>query len=232
MYKEIGSRIRMYRKLQGTTLDEMAQRLFKSKSTISKYENGEIVMTIDVLLDIAKLLDVSPEQLIEFPAMPTKRTIALGDGFFDSGLHYVYFTCDCNNRILRGVLDVQAPKDDKISAVYYSTVESFRNYRSCQHLYYGELEPYTNFACFVGNNHPNRSEKILINVSTPFNNDNYARGIICGLSVIFRAPMAFKCIISHQIMEETDKMRNDLLINKDDLQVIKKYNALIRKDIW
>ena len=46
---EIGKKIRIYRKKQKMTLDELAAVIYKSKATVSKYEKGEISIDISTL---------------------------------------------------------------------------------------------------------------------------------------------------------------------------------------
>ena len=47
--REIGHRIRNFRKSRHMTLDELAMVVCKNKSTLSKYENGEIVLDIETI---------------------------------------------------------------------------------------------------------------------------------------------------------------------------------------
>ena len=46
--KEIGLRIRSYRKEKGLSQTELAERIGKSLRTIQKYERGEIEMSVAV----------------------------------------------------------------------------------------------------------------------------------------------------------------------------------------
>ncbi|MCB2342863.1 helix-turn-helix domain-containing protein [Clostridium estertheticum] len=39
---EIGKKIRLFRKSKGLTIQQLADLVRKSKSTVSKYENGDI----------------------------------------------------------------------------------------------------------------------------------------------------------------------------------------------
>lgn len=63
----VGGNIKKYRKLQGMTLKELAEKLDLTEATIQKYEAGNI-KTIDVYLlgKIADALDVLPENLTEW----------------------------------------------------------------------------------------------------------------------------------------------------------------------
>ena len=63
----IGSRIRTFRKKQGMTLQELAEQISKSRATVSKYENGEIVIDIETLTHISEVLHVPLAQLAEKP---------------------------------------------------------------------------------------------------------------------------------------------------------------------
>ena len=65
----VGKRIRFYRKKSGMTIEVFAQKIQKSKATVSKYENGEIAIDVETLFTIAQALQVSPDQLIDY-AMP------------------------------------------------------------------------------------------------------------------------------------------------------------------
>ena len=64
--QEIGVKIRHYRKKKGMTVEQLADAVCKSKSSISKYESGQIVMDILSLYDIACALDVKVTQLCTF----------------------------------------------------------------------------------------------------------------------------------------------------------------------
>ena len=63
--KQTGERIRMYRKMKSMTLQQLADRIHKSRASVSKYENGEIAMDIETLGEIARVLQVSPGQLLD-----------------------------------------------------------------------------------------------------------------------------------------------------------------------
>ena len=61
---EIGKRIRAFRKARHMTLEELAQILCKNKSTLSKYETGEIVLDIETIYEISRALGIHVEQLL------------------------------------------------------------------------------------------------------------------------------------------------------------------------
>ena len=44
-----GKQIKMYRKIRGLTLQNLADRIKKSRGTLCKYENGDIILDIETL---------------------------------------------------------------------------------------------------------------------------------------------------------------------------------------
>ena len=59
----VGKRIKHFRKKQQMTIEELSDKICKSKSTVSKYESGQISIDVDTLSDIAKVLNVRVYQL-------------------------------------------------------------------------------------------------------------------------------------------------------------------------
>lgn len=61
----IGERIKIRRKEIKLSVDELASRLGKDRSTVYRYENGEIEkLPIDMLTPIADALETTPEYLM------------------------------------------------------------------------------------------------------------------------------------------------------------------------
>ena len=61
--QHIGSRIRSFRRAQGMTLQQLADKIHKSRASVSKYETGEITVDIETLFEIAEALGVELSQL-------------------------------------------------------------------------------------------------------------------------------------------------------------------------
>ena len=65
----IGQRIRAKRKEMGMSVDELATRLGKDRSTVYRYEKGDIEnLPLDVLEPIANALDTTPAVLMGWVA--------------------------------------------------------------------------------------------------------------------------------------------------------------------
>ncbi|HBD64518.1 MAG TPA: XRE family transcriptional regulator, partial [Clostridiales bacterium] len=66
LLKYVGSQIKMFRKIKKLTIDDLAKMIGKSKSTVSKYESGEIAIDIATLYDIASALNTSMVILTDY----------------------------------------------------------------------------------------------------------------------------------------------------------------------
>lgn len=62
--EKVGRNIRKYRMAYNMTLKELAVRLHKSVSTVSKYEKGDISLDISTFLELSKIFKVSPLAII------------------------------------------------------------------------------------------------------------------------------------------------------------------------
>lgn len=61
----IGNQIRKRRKELKMSVDELARRLRKDRSTVYRYENGDISnMPIDMLLPMVEALETTPQELL------------------------------------------------------------------------------------------------------------------------------------------------------------------------
>ena len=60
----IGKNITKLRKLQGLTQDELAERLFVTRQTVSGWENGRTQPSLDILGELADVLNCSPLDII------------------------------------------------------------------------------------------------------------------------------------------------------------------------
>ena len=63
-FVKVGSKITKYRKEQNLTQDDVAEKLFVSRQLVSKWENGTGVPSIDVLLELCQLFQITFEELL------------------------------------------------------------------------------------------------------------------------------------------------------------------------
>ena len=64
MKYEIGGRIRMYRKENGLTQKQLAEKINVTKSRVSNWEQGINRPDADILADLCRALNVSPSSIL------------------------------------------------------------------------------------------------------------------------------------------------------------------------
>lgn len=63
-FVKVGNKITYHRKSLGLTQDDLAEKLFVTRQLVSKWENGVGVPSIDVLIDLTKIFNISIEELL------------------------------------------------------------------------------------------------------------------------------------------------------------------------
>lgn len=65
--RTFGQMLRMYRKQRGMTAQEVADKVGVARATVSRYETGDIEVSISMAEKLAKALRISPMDLIDLP---------------------------------------------------------------------------------------------------------------------------------------------------------------------
>lgn len=233
--KHIGARIRFYRKNMGLTLEELANAIHKSKSTLSKYEAGSVIIDVDSLFDIAKALQIPVEKLMDYKEpLSSDVTLPTAKGFFHrAGNYYMYDLDAATGHIVHSVIEIKysAEEKDRISAVFYRGIKDYENLFHCRYYYSGEMvisDLYTNFSF---HNQVNPAEKVFISAVNSLNNVDYTLGLVAGISSVYLIPTAFKAIFSRKKLENETMLLETLKFSKDDISQLKKKNVLLLKNI-
>ena len=96
----IGANVRLYRRANRLTLEELAARIHKSKATLGKYEQGTIAMDVNTLWEIARALQLEPGQLMETLEPPEEKEHPAQPAY----RQYVYLYDGRASRLMRSLL--------------------------------------------------------------------------------------------------------------------------------
>ena len=77
--KRIGNNIRIMREFKKIGQAPLCERIDKSQPTLSRYENGQASMTIDIFFEICQYLDVSPDLMISKDLSFTNYSYCIND---------------------------------------------------------------------------------------------------------------------------------------------------------
>ncbi len=143
--REVGSRIRYARKSRGMSMDELAQAIYKTRSAISKYENGQISVDIATLYDIANALKVSIYDLLyrNTPDIDQEYNAEVPAFFREVSQLYMYFFDGRVNRAQCTVIDIFPTEESNTAEVLmYMNIKDLAHYRVCESTYHGTLTHY------------------------------------------------------------------------------------------
>ncbi len=229
----VGKQIRMYRKSRRMTLQELADQIHKSRASVSKYENGEIALDIETLYEIAQVLHVSPNQLMNYqPPAETSAIPPTGlvskSPFFEAKRLYFYFYDGRYNRLKDGIIDIHEMENEPGNYEATFSISSVTpTGRSSETFYTGSVLYSDMLIRFTFVNQSNLLEEDLLYIFNPLERRDYTEGLLCGISSADLMPCAFKCLVTLTPQEHTEEFKKMLLISRAELQKWQKLNMLI-----
>lgn len=231
--KYIGKQIRMYRKVQGLTLQQLADMIHKSRATVSKYETGEISVDVDTLYDISFALRISMNQLTDYEpdikwVEEKKPEMMRKSPFFEAKRLYFYFYDGRYKRLKDGIIDIYESKEhpgNYNASLSINTVTP--NGRSSAVYYTGKVVYSDMLIRFSFVNQYNTLEEDLLYIFNPLEFRDFTEGLLCGISSTDLMPCAFKCLVTLNPQEATEELREQLLLTKKEIQRFQKMNMLI-----
>ena len=200
--KQTGERIRMYRKMKSMTLQQLADRIHKSRASVSKYENGEIAMDIETLGEIARVLQVSPGQLLdvqeEQKLLQTPPSAYSGmSPFFCARRLYFYFYDGRYQRLKNGLIDIREEEDAPGNYHAALSIRSSNPYGQSSDIYYTGRVVYSDMLIrFSFVNQYNSLEEDLLYIFNPLEFREATDGLLCGISSADLMPCAFRCLVT------------------------------------
>ncbi|WP_089967922.1 helix-turn-helix domain-containing protein [Lihuaxuella thermophila] len=70
-----GEKLKTERKKKGWSQDELAKKLFVSRQSVSKWENGQNYPSIEIIIKLSDLFDVTIDELLRSDEELTKKVI-------------------------------------------------------------------------------------------------------------------------------------------------------------
>lgn len=233
--QHIGSRIRMYRRVQGMSLQELAARIHKSRASVSKYENGEVVLDVETLYEISRVLHVELCQLTDLMSPQEKPPVAeplplsgRKSPFYEAKRLYFYFYDGRYRRLKDGIIDIFPSRTTPGSTEASFSISSITGSgRSSESLYSGSVTYSDMLIRFSFVNQLNPLEEDLLYIFNPLELRDYSEGLLCGISSADFMPCAFKCLVTLSPQEADRVLRQQLMITTKDVNRWKKLNMML-----
>lgn len=228
LMEHIGRQIRMYRKKRGMTVAEVAERIYKSKATVSKYEKGQLAVCMTTLFSIADVLGVTVEDLIDFaPPLDEERGKSWQERDF-----YMYNHSTNDRSIITSILRVRSDKTEGgavSEARCFYNITSQEQLENCEHIYRGTVEFSELVTVFSLQNCLWNPEKLQILLSTPIRAEQAYLGIYLAMSATTLLPTSGKVIVTNRPIAETESLREDLKFSREELSRMKKQSVFFWK---
>ena len=212
--EKIGEQIKIHRKLQGLTLQELADAIYKSRASVSKYENGSITLDVETLKDISRVLNVSVSQLLDVgPEEEETQTIQLSptsqSPFFEASTFYFYYYDGRFKKLKNGLINV-SPKTMNSEHMANLTIKyTDNNGRTSTAYYNGNVVSSDILIRFSFVNRYNPLEEDLLYIFNPLEFRDSTIGLLCGISSVDLEPCAYKCLVSLSPLEQTEELRKN-----------------------
>ena len=220
--REIGARLRALRRDCGYTLTEFAEIVHRSKSTLSKYERGEIAVDVATLDELARALGKSAAELFCSGAPGVSFTETPEERLEDMRRYYLYMYSAHEGRpwVTRSAMFL-----GKHSAQIYAELSNEKDvysYRSC---YMGSFHRTSSFARVIAANPLHEDDIFILNYDLTLKPARAFTGFACSLSIGHWFPLAFPAIISELPVADDEWIKAHLLFTPKDLRAFKSINA-------
>lgn len=220
-----GKNLKTLRKSRKLTLIDLGKKINKTKATISKYENCEIIPDIMTTLEICNALDISISQL--FPSnFKTSRQISTNP--FSTNVVYMYYYTE--DKLILSIIEI-FEDNDELKVKYFNGVKNIIKYaENTSYTYEGILQcdktvGYINLVNIDSQN--TQLEKLQISFNIPWSKDfEITNFYILGLTPN-SIPIVKKGILSVSPIDNFDNFAQDLKISKNELLKIQQDNGWI-----
>ncbi len=215
--KQVGSQIKMFRKIKKLTIEDLGKMINKSKSTVSKYESGEIAIDIETLFDIATALNINIINLVDIEV--EEKPQAEKSHFWQVDNLYMYHRS--GNKIYLSYIKLRY--DDtkhKTIATLYLKIENTEDLTNCESVYQGYMNFHDNILNFNLQNYAYNVESVLMNFFVPIKKVTTLAGLISGLDNTSLRPASYKVILSKNLLS-LEEQKELLQLSKDVIRRLK-----------
>lgn len=226
--KEIGAKIKFYRKQNGWKIADLAQILNKSTATISKYENGQIAIDIITLYELASAFGIQPEELL-YHAPLAPREISDHVPAFFRGINqlYLYYFDGRSNTLSKSILDIRTRlSSSQYEISIYMNFQDYEQYHNCETTYVGTLTHHDALSNITAYNRDSEMDIYALCIPASYLNSETKWGLGFGISSRPVMPTAAKLLLSKKIQPETADFLQNLHISREDIQLLRHYNML------
>lgn len=227
---ELGNILRNVRKIRGLTIQQLADKIHKSKSTLSKYERGEIAIDILTINEIAQALNMSVDELLpKYGSQTSQYSLAAIENvpsFFKNNSTFYSYYYDGRNKsvVCSKILIKKNYEDDSIKVSMYMNIKDLNYPQACENTYYGQMIHHDIITRIDLVNRDTSIEKASIVILSPFVESDIRWGLWTGISIRPVMPASIKMLFTKEPQKIDADFKKKLIIAQEDYKNIKHYN--------
>lgn len=212
--ENLGKKIKYFRKSKNLSTEKLGKIIGKSKTTIIRYENNEILPDILTAIEICNTLNIDLNDICDISLHNIDKSKTVNP--FNSNLLYLYY-------ISKGGIIISSIEITETKNTNYVIMKNGLNSKGYKQEYTGVLESNYNTAFICLTNAANNPglDKFQVEIDLHSKIDNKYYGIFLGISDNTHKPTARKCILTNKLITSKEKLYNifeELKITKEDLQ--------------
>lgn len=216
----LGQTLREYRKISNMTLEDVGNQICKSKVSVCKYENNEILPDFYTLLELCNVLKIDINQLCEHIE---EEEIDYDNPFQKSKLYMYYYT---KNKMIGSIMELQK-NGNKYEAKFFNGIK--KDSKKYAYFYEGEMtndKTITYFDLNTGKR-ANVNEKVQIIVNVPWaENIDVFDGLYTGMNRN-GLPVVKKILVSKKEINDFEKYDGHLKFSREESKKMYRENALV-----
>lgn len=220
-YLNIGESLKRYRKLNHYSLENVGNKICKTKATVSKYEKGEIIPDLLTILELCNVFNIDISSLLR----KASNNASLLPKLSNDKLYLYYLT---DKKVITSIINIIITPDGEYKAILYNGVK--KNTQNYAYYYEGDIE-YSEYSTYINLKNLNSNkfslERVHIIISLPLSNTiNCCNCFISGMTPNF-LPIIKRGLVSSTPLNIDKKYIDKLKISKQEISQIINDNAWI-----
>lgn len=210
----IGDMIKKTRQAKNISVEELARRISKTKTTIYKYERNEVLPDAITVFEICNALDIDVNELLLKESIEQRKSYSVNP--FGTELVYMYYL-GINNDIMEYKLKFDTSNGVTKADFLVNNNESY---------YTGTIESNLNLAFISLKNYEPINptfEKLQLTINMKYSIDGRKKGVFLALRQNVDEPVVKKFVISKEKLKDKEKevLKKELCIEKEEVEFIK-----------
>lgn len=218
-YIDLGKKLRARRKAKQITLSEMASTLGKSVATISKYEKGELLISIDTLIKICRILSINISDILPTTVSNNTEEFLRYEKYFQDEL-YVYWFNGEKKKV--GTAVIKNDRNSLKSTLFFS-VKDMDNIYNCEYVYNGTIVFNDTCTVYAYKNIDPPFDTLMIRIPSLHKKTSDTIGLMTTISRYYQS-IAMKALISEHPIHDISTIIPKLMITTEEIKEAKKSN--------